>query len=399
MKTIQQFFLLMLILPSLLLSCKNSVPVSPRPTRALVVYDLKELPEKISIKLTELGAIDIQYIPLETSEKSVIHRIGKIVSSKHYFITQFNNDVNLYRSDGTFVAKIGPVGRGPDEFTVAHCVEFNPESETIYLIDGWQQRFLVYSDNGKFIRTFKYPVRAPVDFIFTEGGILCYNQNPHGNIEDSYILIDTVGHVIKRYPNIYPWTRSVPTLAFDCENIFYKYGPHLIKKEIYCDTLYAYRDKDFEPYATIEIKNGLRITPEIRSEVNWIYIIQNFVNPWKLLEFGDFIYYEFSLPQNGKAERMFFIGSKKKGIHALINPDQGLIDDLDAGPGFLPMTMKDDSTIIGCVEARQLKAHVASETFKNSKPLYPEKKKELEMLANKLKETDNPVLVLVRLKR
>jgi hypothetical protein len=63
------------------------------------------------------------------------------------------------------------------------------------------------------------------------------------------------------------------------------------------------------------------------------------------------------------------------------------------------MTMKDDSTIIGCVEARQLKAHVASETFKNSKPLYPEKKKELEMLANKLKETDNPVLVLVRLKR
>jgi hypothetical protein len=50
------------------------------------------------------------------------------------------------------------------------------------------------------------------------------------------------------------------------------------------------------------------------------------------------------------------------------------------------------------IDAIDLKNHVASEAFKKSKPLYPEKKKELEKLANSLKETDNPVLVLVRLK-
>ena len=32
-------------------------------------------------------------------------------------------------------------------------------------------------------------------------------------------------------------------------------------------------------------------------------------------------------------------------------------------------------------------------------PKYPEKKKELEKLANSLKETDNPVLIIVRLKK
>jgi len=47
----------------------------------------------------------------------------------------------------------------------------------------------------------------------------------------------------------------------------------------------------------------------------------------------------------------------------------------------------------------QIKAHVGTETFINSSPKYPEKKKELEKLANSLKETDNPVLVMVRLKR
>jgi len=37
-------------------------------------------------------------------------------------------------------------------------------------------------------------------------------------------------------------------------------------------------------------------------------------------------------------------------------------------------------------------------TFKNSTPKYPEKKKELATLADSLKETDNPVLIMLRLK-
>jgi hypothetical protein len=56
-------------------------------------------------------------------------------------------------------------------------------------------------------------------------------------------------------------------------------------------------------------------------------------------------------------------------------------------------------TLISWIDAIKLKAHVTSETFLNSTPKYPEKKKELEKLANSLKETDNPVLMLVKLKK
>jgi len=45
-----------------------------------------------------------------------------------------------------------------------------------------------------------------------------------------------------------------------------------------------------------------------------------------------------------------------------------------------------------------LKKYITSEAFQNSTQ-FPEKKKELEKLANSLKETDNPVLVLVKLKK
>jgi hypothetical protein len=51
------------------------------------------------------------------------------------------------------------------------------------------------------------------------------------------------------------------------------------------------------------------------------------------------------------------------------------------------------------VEAKQLKDHVASVDFINSEVKLLEKKKELEKLANSLKETDNPVLVMVSLKK
>ena len=50
------------------------------------------------------------------------------------------------------------------------------------------------------------------------------------------------------------------------------------------------------------------------------------------------------------------------------------------------------------IDPFKLKAHVASSEFINSIPKYPEKKKELEKLANSLKDTDNPILILVKLK-
>jgi hypothetical protein len=94
-----------------------------------------------------------------------------------------------------------------------------------------------------------------------------------------------------------------------------------------------------------------------------------------------------------------FIGSKKNNFQALFNRNEGIINDLDGGPNILPRTVKDDNTIIALLDIVQLKAHIASEAFKNSNPKYPDKKTELEKMANSLKETDNPVLVLAKINK
>jgi hypothetical protein len=80
----------------------------------------------------------------------------------------------------------------------------------------------------------------------------------------------------------------------------------------------------------------------------------------------------------------------------------GIFNDLDAGVRFQPENYfeeKNREYIIALINPFDIKALVTTNEFKRSEPKYPEKKKELEKLANSLKETDNPVLMLVRLKK
>ncbi len=90
---------------------------------------------------------------------------------------------------------------------------------------------------------------------------------------------------------------------------------------------------------------------------------------------------------------------RDEDTYFLLNTEKGITNDIDGGPNINFKTAKDENTVISWINAFELKAHVASDAFKNSTPKYPEKKRELEKLANSLTEQDNPVLMLVSLKK
>jgi len=361
--------------------------------------DLRKLPKKEAVRLSDLGATDIQYIPLETTKQNVLPEIKKIVFGKSFFLTHSSANINMFRYNGQFVTKISREGRGPDEITVAHDIDINPKDETIYLVDGWLQKFLVYNRDGKLMRSFKSPLKIAINFRITNDGILCYNDNNMAKTTDSFILIDTLGKVIMNYPNTYKWQdKTNRTVGYLHENLFYRFNDQIFKKEMYSDTVFVYRDKAFKPHIIIDV-GKLRITPEARTNSPVAYIIHNFLTPHKLFECGDYIYYEFSYQPDDENEGFSVIASKVNNFKILFDPEKGLINDLDGGPNIMPQTVKDNNILVAWVDAIDFKNHVASEAFRKSNPLYPEKKKELETLANSLKETDNPVLMLVRLKQ
>jgi hypothetical protein len=399
-------FLKILIFSAFAISCQNT---ENKDKNRLITFDLKELPEVTSVKLSDLGFDDIEYVPLETNEQSVISFTDnvfidlpppiKIEVGEGFYLLIQGKTILRFQYDGSFVTKIGTKGRGPNEFTVAHDVDINTKDRNIYLVDGWQKKFNVYSESGEFKRTFKMPLYAWIDFRFIDNKILCYCENHMGNIENSYTLLDTNGLVIKSFSNKYPF-KNRDGFGLRSENLFYKFNNKLFKKEAYSDTIYVYDKMNFKPHLVIEVGKKL-ITPDVRSNYDGRYIVKNYIQQLNLFEFGDYVYYDFiykfELPD--VLLTYSFIGSKRNNYQALFIRSEGIINDLDGGPNILPITIKDDNTIIGWVDALKLKAHVASEAFKNSKPKYPEKKKELEKLANSLKETDNPLLMLARLKK
>jgi hypothetical protein len=372
----------------------------------LKIFNLEELSEVKTVTLSELGFTNIEFIPLETRTQSIIprkiemyyYRDRILAGDNSYIIAQFNT-ILKFDGTGSFISKIGVEGRGPNEFVTCHDLDTD-ERGLIYLIDGWKRKVFVYSEAGSFIRTISVPTNGLCDFRFVDGKFLFYNYNQLSNVGYSYNLLDTSGKTIKNYSNKYPFVKEMnDAYGFYHENLFYKFNGVLYKQEVYSDTIYSFENLVFKPHMLIEVGKR-RITTEARSRYPAEYLQKNYIAPRNLFEFGDYLYYEFISSSSLTHREMYgFIASKTGDYKVLFNPEEGLIDDLSGGPNLLPLTIKDDLTVVAWIDALKLKNHVASEEFRNSRPLHPEKKKELEKLANSLKETDNPVLVMVKLKK
>lgn len=373
----------------------------------ITTYDLALLPKPSMIKLSDLGCIDIKYIPLESKDQCLItaidlvffndYSINKLIPGDGYFLLKNGNNVLKFSEDGKFISSIGNIGRGPEEITNIDDLDIDKENQNIYLVSGWQKKFCIYSPNGQFIRSFSVPFYIR-EFRFFENYLLCYCGNNRGDNENSFILLDKMGHIIKKFPNRYSF-RGKSGFGFTHENLFYSYNKKINVKEIYSDTIYSFENFAFYKHRAIEVGKK-KVTPKVRSESNMLQIGANYIQPINLFEFGSFIFYAFIDKFVENDVRIYgFIGSKENNYQALFNLGHGINNDLDGGPNIIPLTIKNDYTIISMIDVLKLKEHIASNEFKNSFPIYPEKKKELVKLANSLKETDNPVLVMVSLKK
>ncbi len=376
------FFTLLIFLSN----CKN---ISNREKR-LITFDLKDLSKTTNVKLSDLGFTDIEYIPLETNEQCLISEINEFITGNDFFLIKYFNEILEFRSDGSFVTKIGREGRGPQEFQNAHDLDVDEKNQYIYIVSGWEHKFYVFSQNGGFIRTISSP-RHTTEIKFADDYILCYSINTEGITENSFNLLNKEGLIEKSFRNKYPYNVRVNLIYFQHENLFYRFNNQLLKKEIYSDTVYIFKNKSFIPSFVLEHGEKL-LTPKARGDFDPIDIMENYITQWNLFEFGDKVYYEFSI----KGERYGFIGSKTNDFQVLTK--QGFINDVDGGPNIKFQTTRDDSTVVSWINAIDLKTYIVSESFKTFNPKYPEKKKKLEKLANNLKENDNPVLMLIKLK-
>lgn len=167
-------------------------------TKALNVLDENKLVlnfnnflDEKEIPVSEL--IDnIKFIPLQTTEESLIAEINKLICTDHYYFildSDIGKNVLIFSNNGAFIKKI-PIGQGPEEI-------YNPgdiaiDEEQNHLIVYNRKGLSFYDYQGNFVKRELLPFNfknfriIPNGFLF----VIVPNQNNHlGELSKMQVLI------------------------------------------------------------------------------------------------------------------------------------------------------------------------------------------------------------------
>jgi hypothetical protein len=302
-----------------------------------------------------------------------------------------------FSKNGEFICQISHKGGGPSEYIDIYDFLYNKSNNTIdiffpndikeFSLDGTWKKNTTLEYNGNEVSSIGYSNNLILGFI----------NNAKGKSEYSFVLFDANGKLINKYINKYKFNISSGAIYFHPECIFYQYNGILHCKELHSDTIFSFDNGTFIPKHILK-QGEAKFTPELREDAQYLYKnLGKFIIQKNLFESKNYLFYQY----NWEKRNNCFIQNKSNGTQYLIDNGTGMVNDLDNGPNFkIQNTIKVDGTeyLISWINAFELKAHITSNEFKNATPKLPEKKKELEQLANSLDENDNPVLMLVKLK-
>lgn len=388
-----------IILFFILCSCKSN-------NNSFIEIDPMDFHEE-DIFLSKI-ADDISYIKLDNKYLLGLINDYKIVNKKIYLQAK-DIGILIYDRNGEFLKKIGSIGRGPGEYASGVPFTVDETTGTIYVKDRGDI-IKVYSNCGAFIRSFLLP-KCSDGFSFSE--IEFYNSHLFvaqyfnmGHAEYNWIVTDTLGNIIteKRNP-----IASFPSREGTGGGVF-KFKQNIYYWNWYNDTVYAI-SQDYNYTPGILFAKGNHRMPQFKIEFNSVdeYVAKRYQywEPKLLFETGQFIIYRcyFKKPMIAlidKSDKRTSIAyyESEYGSNGW-NYTGGIINDIDGGLMFQPeyyFNEDDREFICNLSNSNDIKSRVSSSDFKNSLPLFPEKKKEFEKLAIKLNETDNPVLMVMRLK-
>ncbi len=356
------------------------------------------------ISLAEI-ADDIKYIPLDNSFP--IRAINSLrINNDNIYLNIKYSGIALFDRQGKFVRNIGHIGDGPGEYKGIRFT-VDDRNKRIYILD--QHKIIIYSQSGKFIREFPY-----VDYILGGAGgidmlkssLFISDDILYGNSKFNWIFLDTLGNLVSKKVNSIPPFETSLTLRGG----IYKFKNKLYYFNHFNDTVFSI-SADLKDNAAYIFSKYAHLRPKEEHGVKLYSRADSLFRTGGMFETKHFILIEYTY-QNNSA--IFLLNKKTKNtslayrsgmIPGSNHTRACLINDLDGGmplslrPAYCYYAENGSEFIASVMNPFDLKDYILSDEFKNMAAKKPEKKKELEDLANSLKEFDNPILMIVKLKK
>lgn len=367
-------------------------------------------PEKLKGDIITMSDIadDITYIPLDNKYPIGIIYNHKMTNGSVYLSAK-DNGVLVFNNEGKEVRKIGTKGNGPGEYQFCFSFAVDQKTGKVYVLD--REKIKVYSADGVFVSEITYGVYiggGMADQIELFNSLISLSDGLRADYsENNWVFLDTLGNLVGAKKNS---VVSEPT-SFGGSNM-YQFKDHLFYYNNFNDTVFSIsNDLCYETKCLFDFGEHRPPLdrPDVKSTEEFLKIADNVCKVFYMFETNAFIVMEYFYP--GESSYCFIEKGTKKSYKALQivekNGRKGarpwLTNDLDGG---MPLTGSirynsngNDEYITTLITASDLKTYVSGDEFKKSVPKNPEKKADIERLANSLSETDNPVLMMVRLKK
>ena len=362
----------------------------------LMVIDTAQSPDG---KISFLGDIaeNVEYIPLQTSKESLISYIYDIKTTNNKVYIKSLNEIICFYETGEFFSRLSSKGRGPGEYQSIYDFDINSDNDQIAILSS--RKIHLYIVRGE-----KYLYSKSLNCIFQPGNIdftpgrnnIFLTYSSYGNEPFRNLLINSEGDTLNSRPNFFKFTKiGGLNLAMPDENIIYTYNGEIHFKEMFCDTVFSLdKDNNIKPHFVLD-SHGKRPTAKARAETEFfITQLPKYIRVVKIFEVSRYLIYKFHYER----AQSYSISDKVLNKRFEVNSGTLFKDDISGGIDFEPKFCSDEK-LYSWVEALKLKNYVSSPSFENSVVRNPEKKLALKNLADSLKETDNPVLIVVTPKK
>ena len=204
-----------------------------------VVIDMDEaIMNKIDYKLSAIFD-SISYIPIESKDGLLVSGPRRIKISDNYiiFFDGTTSELLLFDGSGRFIRKIAQRGKGPGEYNFVQDLAIDEHNNIIYVLCNDNRKIFKYNFQGSFLGNILLTKYVDAMDISSSNTILLHFPNWAGNLEYSWLLLNTNGDTINLFKNnifYIPQKRNY----WESEAIYYRYRNQLHVKDK-CDTLFV----------------------------------------------------------------------------------------------------------------------------------------------------------------
>lgn len=399
---------------SVIVLIQACVPSSEKSDRFITINVADNIGTGYMLNISDI-AESIQYIPLETNITTVVGDIDKIWYKNGMFIfntlRKSNGILSIYDSTGKYYNTLNRFGRGPDEYSSVFSVDVYDRN--LILLTGFSIK--EYTPEGRLLKTIPLE-KSDIPSGFLRVIKLDDNQyllatKPGFRKDHKYsgIIVDSLGKTIITFP--YPESekkidqKKSGTVAGGRPIIFSQKGAGKIitgnnefivsynKEQQSIDTVYRV---NFGKYNITEHnlnpkeiqKNLIYLLVPILESENFIFMTLNLSSlahkPTKIkTSAGNDVLLKTSCALFDKRETSFRL------IDQPADYQIGFVDDIEGGPAFWPQYVSDDDYMVSFINASEFIDYTKSNRVSDK----------LKRIANNLKISDNPVIILAKLKK